>query len=236
MAPAIVLALAAVVVALIAGGIVRNAKTPNRTVLVKGYAQRRITSDWSSWTVQVSTRSPQIAPAYAKIESDAKMTLDLLGANAVPREETEVSPISISSILKKTEEGRTTNEIEFYELSQMVTVSSTNVKLIEKVSRDVSSLIKEGVELRSQKPSFFYSHLSDLKVEMLAEAAKDGRSKAARIAESSGAKLSRLVSAQQGIFQITPVHLFEVSDEGFFDTSSIEKMIRAIVTERYAVD
>jgi uncharacterized protein len=231
----VILAVAVIAVALIAGRTVKQAKSPARTIVVKGYAQRQITSDWGIWQVELSARSQQIAPSYAKIENDSKLTLNFLAANHVPADATEVSAISIQPLYKKLE-NRETNEIEFYELRQTITVSSKDVKLIDKVSREISALIKDGVEIKSQRPSFFYSQISDMKVQMLAEAAKDGQNKAVKIAENSGAKLGRLASAQQGIFQITPVHSFEISDSGFFDTTSVDKMIRAIVTEGYAVE
>lgn len=233
--PAIVFAVALVGVALLVRHTVKETRN-TRVILTKGYAEKLITSDWAIWSVEIGARFPQIAPAYAKIENDLKLVSNYLNANGVPAEAAEISSVLSQTIYKKTDKGNNTNEIEFYELSQRITVSSKDPRQIEKVSRGISSLLKEGVELSSSSPSYFYSHISDLKIEMLGEAAKEGRVKAEKIAGNCGASVGRLVSAQQGVFQITPVHSFDISDQGTFDTSSIEKMIRAIVTAKYTVE
>lgn len=43
-------------------------------------------------------------------------------------------------------------------------------------------------------------------------------------------------NARINLFQITPVYSTDVSDEGMSDTSSIEKMIKAVVTLEYAIE
>ncbi len=40
----------------------------------------------------------------------------------------------------------------------------------------------------------------------------------------------------KGVFQITPVNSTDVSDEGNYDTSTIEKSVKAIVTLEFQVE
>ena len=67
--------------------------------------------------------------------------------------------------------------------------------------------------------------LADLKLQMLAEASQDAKSRAETITKSAGAKLGDLKSANMGVFQITKPNSSEEDYTwgGAFNTSSKEK-------------
>ena len=48
--------------------------------------------------------------------------------------------------------------------------------------------------------------------------------------------MGALISASQGVFQITARHSTEVSSWGVYDTSTIEKTVKAVVTLEYAIE
>jgi hypothetical protein len=68
---------------------------------------------------------------------------------------------------------------------------------------------------------------------MLAEATKDARARAEQIATQGGRAIARLHDADQGIFQITPLHSVATSWQGESDTSSRQKTITAVVTATF---
>ena len=68
---------------------------------------------------------------------------------------------------------------------------------------------------------------------MLAEAAKDARTRAEQIAGQGGRGLACLHDADMGVFQITPLHSSNTSGEGENDTSSLDKTITAVVTATF---
>ena len=80
-----------------------------------------------------------------------------------------------------------------------------------------------------------YTKLSDLKVSMQAEAAKDARQRAQSIAEAAGAGLGEVRWARMTAPSITPQYSNSDDDGGTDDTSSLEKKITAIVTVGYGV-
>lgn len=225
-----VFALAAV---LLLGNVAKDVRGPRRAVTVKGFAQKRIESDYAIWNANVVVRSATMEDAYQRIERDVGKIRDSLTKDGVKSEEMSASAVSINARYKQTMSGMATNEIELFELMQTVNVKSPDVKLVEKIAKSVTFLIRDGVELQSWEPAFHYTKLDDLKIEMLGGAAADAKDRCKEIAVKSGAKLGRLASASQGVFQITPVYSSEISGEGWLDTSSIEKTIRAVVTVTY---
>jgi hypothetical protein len=222
--------------ALYAGSVVRDVRSPARSVTVKGFAQRPISSDFAIWRGSLTARSPEMAKAYGKLESDLARVTAFLTEKGIAREQISVSPVSIQTRFRQGEQGYQTNEVELYELHQTLSLSSNAVASVATVSQEVTGLIREGVEIDSNPPSFYYTGLDDLKIEMLGAATADARLRAAEIADKAGARLGQLASASQGVFQITPVHSTEISGEGMYDTSSIDKSVRAVVTVSFGLD
>jgi hypothetical protein len=235
-AAALVLVVGLFAIAVYAGNVVRDVRGASRAVTVKGFAQRPIRSDFAIWTASLTARSQEMPRAYEKIEADLARLLGFLGEAGIPREQISVSPVSIQTRFRQGERGYFTNEVELYELGQTLTLSSKDVDRVAKVSKEVTGLIRDGVEIASFAPGFFYTALDDLKIEMLGAASADARLRAGEIADKTGARLGELSWATQGVFQITPAHSTEISGEGMYDTSSIEKTVRAVVTVSFGLD
>jgi len=82
-------------------------------------------------------------------------------------------------------------------------------------------------------PQFIYTKSGETKIEMLAEATRDARARAEQIATQGGRTIARLHDADQGIFQITPLHSVATSWQGESDTGSRQKTITAVVTTTF---
>ena len=70
---------------------------------------------------------------------------------------------------------------------------------------------------------------------MLAEATSNAKKRAEQMAVSTGNKIGVMRSAKMGVFQITPVNSFDVSDYGLNDTTSLEKKVNAVVNVEFAI-
>jgi hypothetical protein len=234
--PAFILALGLVVAAWIGARAAREVKLANQTIAVKGYAERRITSDQAVWTGRFGARAKALPAAYDKMRADLARAQDFLGKNGVTPEQIKVSAISVSSEQGVNEKGETTFDIAGYVLDQSITVTSNDIALIEKISNTTSDLIQAGVAFNSDAPQYFYTQLNNLKIEMLGEAVKDAKLRAEQFAKNSGHDVGKLRSAQQGVFQITPEYSTEISNSGEFDTTSVSKIIKAVVTMEFSID
>lgn len=211
-------------------------KQENQALEVKGFAEKQIVADFASWKGSFTTRAPQLTAAYEHLSRHRAAVEAFLHDQGVPRDSYEFFPVGTSVLFAKNARGAMTNQVEGYALSQEIGVSSANIDLVSSVSKNSADLVKQGVEFSSYRPEYFYTRLGELKISMLAEATADARQRAEVLAENGGGQIGHLVSARQGVFQITPAHSTEISDYGRNDTSSREKSIKAVVTLRYAVE
>lgn len=229
------LALGLVVSTVILSNTMKTIKFANQSITVKGYAEKQITSDLASWTLEFSTEGKDMVGCYNSIERDFVSVAQFLTSKGISRSEMSISPIYTEKQFQMTPNGMVTNIIDGYRLLRRITVTSSQVKLIDEVSSDITSLIKQGIAIVSQPPQYTYTKINDLKIEMLGEATKDARARADQLATNSGSKVGVLKTANQGVFQITPPNSGDVSDLGMSDMTSIDKVMKAVVTIDFTI-
>ena len=132
---------------------------------------------------------------------------------------------------QKSPEGWVTQRTTGFHLTQNVCVESPDVARLNRL--DSTPLVEQSVIFTVAPAEFIYTKAGDTKIEMLAAATQDARARAERIASQGGRSLARLQSADQGIFQITPLHQTRTSWQGETDTSSRQKTITAVVTATF---
>ncbi len=210
-------------------------KALSDTIAVTGSAQKAITSDTVVWKLSLShsTGLDNVKDGYAGMTHDLGVLNDFLRKNKVDPAGVTIQPITVATLTTSYDKGNTPTG---YTLSQEVDVQSSDVQGITKLAQNVGSLINQDALISTTSLEYYYSKLSDLKVEMLAQATKDAQMRAAKIAESAGSGLGKLRSASMGVLQITPVNSTDVSDYGSYDTTSIQKMITAVVRASFSVN
>ncbi|MBM3971043.1 MAG: SIMPL domain-containing protein [Planctomycetes bacterium] len=206
------------------------------TIKVKGMADKVIMSDSANWTATWTVRSTTLKEGYAELEKQRGIVKKFLSDAKIPDDECTYSALTTQTVFKQDERGHTTNDVFGYMLSQWVVVKSKDVRLIGTVSKSITELIQEGIEIQSHLPQFIFSGLEALKLELLGSATKNAYERATALAENSRGKVGALNSASQGVFQITPVDSTDVSDGGEYDTSTIEKKVKAVVTLEFHIE
>lgn len=230
------LAIGLVLSSLVLGWSYSNAKKEVDDIEVTGSARKRIRSDSVFWSAGVSTQAAQLADAYRQISEQVPRIKKYLVEKGIPEEQITISAVSTTTLKRKDEKGIETGEIMGYLLRQQVDVASTDVDKVARISREATELINSGILLESSAPQFYYTKLGDLKIEMLGEAARDAKTRADRIAESTGNRIGSIRSARMGVMQITAPNSTEVSDYGVNDIGSIDKDVQAVVNATFAVN
>ena len=85
-------------------------------------------------------------------------------------------------------------------------------------------------------PEFLYTKIEDLKLDLLAKATQNAKARAQTLATAGGAKLGNIMSATQGVFQITTPLSTETASYGMYDTSTVEKDVRCVVNAQFEIE
>ena len=211
----------------------------NEIITVTGLAEKDFESDQIVWWGSYSRKSMDLKLAYSLLKQDEKDLRDYFSSKGVKENELVYSAVSIEKEFtsRYNQDGNITgNDFSGYKLTQTVTIDSKDLEKVEKISREVTELIQQGIEFNSATPSYYYSKLSELKIDLLAKASADAKVRAETIAKNSGSSLGVIKNASMGIFQITGKNSNEdYSYGGAFNTSSKTKTASITIKIDYAV-
>ncbi|MFC3416673.1 SIMPL domain-containing protein [Algoriphagus hitonicola] len=224
---AIIFALAIVVSSIIFGYAVINRNNPQGTINVTGLGEQNFTSDLIVWEGNFTRESSNIQSAYANLEKDRLSVTEYLVSKGIPEEQLVFNAVTTNPQYQQnySKDGRFMGQtFTGYQLNQSLVIESNEVEKVEKISREITELLNQGIAFYSQQPRYYYTELESLKLEMIAKATEDARIRAERIAQNSNASLGNLISANMGVFQITGQNSGEdYSWGGAFNTSAKNK-------------
>jgi hypothetical protein len=229
--------LALIISVLILSSAIRNRNESNNVISVTGMAERNFESDLIVWKSQFTVKNFNLTAAYAELKKQSESTRRFLETKDIDNSEITFSAVEITKeYTNVSSNGNSISTFDGYRLTQQISISSSKVTKIENVSREITELINSGIEITSLSPEYYYTKLSNLKVEMLAEATRDGKSRAKTIAENGDGKLGRLMNSSMGVFQIVAQNSSEdYSWGGAFNTSSKKKTASITVKLQYQV-
>lgn len=234
---AIIFSIAIVLAAYFLGNAYVSRANPDGVISVTGSGSENFTSDLIVWEGKFTRVSPDLEQAYRELDHDKEIVKKYLTDNGIKPKNLVFN--SVQTTEQRENQYQNGNYVgstfKAYELTQSIKIESTDVELIESVSREITELLNKGVQFNSTPPRYYYTKLSDLKIAMISKATEDARLRAEKIAENSGGKLGDLKNANMGVFQITGQNSGEdYSWSGVYNTADKNKT--ASITMRLEYD
>ena len=227
----IVLSLALVISASILAVSFFSARNEKSSVVVKGLSEREVNADLSVWEINFSSGGNDPSVIQAKIEKDRKAVTAFLENEGFISDEIVSGRLIMNDKFAYgyyPEEGK---KFERYSLKTSVILRSSDVALVDRVSRMTGELVRLGVVLSDNYsgPSFLFTGINSIKNEMLEEAVKNARKAAETFAANTGASVKGIRNANQGVFSILPGDMTETARE----EQQIRKKVRVVSTIEY---
>lgn len=218
------------------GSALRTMRQDN-AIRVKGVAEMDLTSDRASWSGKVRASASTLPEAYVALERSTDALRAFVINAGIANDLVTVSSVTIAREMKRDSKGNATNEIDSYVLTQSLGITSSNVQVVRQIANDATALIRQGVEVESGDPVFKVSTLEEAKIRLLEQATANAFERARTLAHGSGNSIGKLASASQGPFHILARGSTSSSEwGGEYDTSTIEKTARVVVTLDYTVE
>jgi hypothetical protein len=222
----------------VGGGLVKvgagfAARTDNG-ITVTGSAKTTATADNVVWTLNVALSSPLVADAVKKVGSDVDAVTQYLTKGGISKDALTLGSVSTYAN-EEWQNGNNTGRILSYRASRDITVRTSDVQLVYKLSQGIGSLLQNGVNVNNYGPQYYISTLSDLRPQLLEDAMKDAKTRAVAITKAVGGSVGAVQSVKSGVFQVTTPDSTMVSDGGAYDTSTIEKTVTSTVSVTFEV-
>jgi uncharacterized protein len=215
-------------------------KTDDQTIRVPGTAKRRVRSDFVLWRVRVTVARAELSDVYRLLATNFGKVRDYLRRRGIAATDISSATVESEERYKSVQRAHGKPEwVRFFQVSQLMEVKSKNVALVSTVAGDAAQIYvsaglnEPGVRFDSQAPSYYFSRMEELKVDVIAEATRHAKQRASQIASAGGGKLGRLLSAQVGDVAIASPYAGTTSSSQpstSEEFSSIEKDVIANVT------
>lgn len=236
----LILSGALVVVALILASAYSSRYKQTQTISVTGLGEESFTSDLIVWRANFSNRGTDLKAISAKMNENRTRIKNYLVSKGVNVNDIVFSSVDISKEFASNYDNYGNYQgsvFTGYLLSQTIRIESKEVDKIEKISREVTELIDQNIELTSYDPDYYYTKLAELKLKMIENATLDAKTRAEKIAINAGAKLGNLRNASMGVIQITAKNSSEdYTWGGSFNTSSKLKTASITIRLEYGIN
>jgi hypothetical protein len=188
------------------GGSIVKFKEFERTVVVKGLAQKEVKADVVIWPIQYLRADNNLENLYDELENDTKKIRAFLKQKGFKDSELSMSAPSITD--KIAQNYGSAYQIKFrYNAYQTLTLYTKDIDKAREAMSKITSLGKTGITFRTNnyanKTEYLFTRLNEIKPQMIEEATKRARLSAQKFAEDSKSKLGKIKSARQGQFSIT---------------------------------
>lgn len=237
---AAIIGLAFIIGLFVIGNAYKSRAKSQQSIGVTGSAEKDFVSDLIVWKGSYSRKSMDLKNAYADLKNDENSIRAYLSGKGIPDNEIVFSSVNINKEYNYPTDanGRSIGqEFTGFNLMQTVRIESKDVDKINQLSREATELIQKGIEFNSQAPLFYYTKLTEIKMDLLAKASADGKQRAEIIAKNAGSSLGKLKKATLGVFQITGKNTDEdYTYGGAFNTSSLNKTGSITIKMQFAVE
>ena len=228
----LVLAIAIVLAGLLIGRGVERFRTADRSVAVKGVAERTVTADVGLWPVRMVAADNDLELAQRKISRDRRVVLAFLARFGLDSTASELQGFEVADTrANQYQSGIAANR---FIITTTLMVRTGQPERIRDATQRVGDLVAAGVVLTSGGPgyggpTYLFTRLNDLKPEMVAEATANARKAAGEFARQSGSKVGGIKRASQGVFEILP----RDAAPGVMQEGQIQKTLRVVATVEY---
>ncbi len=179
---------------LLGNGLLR-AHEAERSVTVRGLAERDVTADLATWTLSYSSTASDLATAQAGVDRDTQSIRAFFKDLGFPADAIQPSAVNVTQF--------TTDGVPSSTVRQRMTLRTNDVKRAQAAVKRQFELVRKGVVLEEGSGmAYTFTKLNDIKPPMVAEATKDARAAAEQFAKDSGTSVGTIKSATQGYFSV----------------------------------
>ena len=181
-----------------------NIITPERSVSVRGLAEREVDADLAVWNMSFSMGENSLVSIQKSLLEKTEVIKKYLIKHGLEESDFTVKPAAITDNSLNSYMDQTKITYKFV-AQQTILVRSGKIEAVKSAYADSLELVSAGIAVSQDydsKVSYEFTKLNDIKPEMIAEATKNARTAAEQFAHDSNSKVGKIKKATQGLFTI----------------------------------
>ena len=238
--PALILAAGIASGAGLLGAQFKNLRQPG-TITVKGLAEAQHNATLGTWRVGVEAWGQDYAAALKANEKNLAVLQGFLKKQGFPDDALQQGEVDVSSHSESytDEHGREQTRKNGYDAERHYTVSTKNLAGLETAVQAVQQLRAKNDAVTFDRPKYYLDDLENIKRTLISKATQDAYVRAEEFAKTGSLKVGAMQSASQGSFDIQAAVPSDDDNSdygGGYDTTTIRKKVRLVVTIQYTIE
>lgn len=229
----LLLAVAVIVAGFLIGRGLERFRVADRSVTVKGVAERDVDADIGIWPLRFTAAGNDLAAARLKLEADRARVYAFLARHGLDTAQVQLQRYDVVDEVANPYRGPVRSESRFI-VSMTLVARTAEPQKLAAASQAVGELIAGNVVLQAADfggPTYVFTRLNDHKPAMLAEATRNARAAAAEFAKESKTRVGAIRRASQGVFEILP----RDPAPGIPEMNQIQKRLRVVATMDFSL-
>lgn len=198
------IAAAIVGAAFLGANAIRDFKSADRVVTVKGLAEQEVDADLAIWPLSYQVSGDDLSNVQSEVDRMGALISSFLTERGFSADQITRNMPQITDF--QSQGYGSQNGTPFrYRADAVVTLRSDDINGVKQAMSEAGALVTQGVTLVRNyefQPQFMFTGLNDIKPEMIAEATRNAREAAEQFARDSGANVGSIRRANQGLFSI----------------------------------
>lgn len=173
----------------------KRAKAADRSVTVRGLAEKDVTADLATWSISYSATGFDLPTVRAEIDNNTKELQGYFNGLGFKPGDLTPTGAGVNQYLN--------NGVNTITITQRMLLRTTDIARAQKAVAQQFDLVRRGVTLQEGSGmKYSFTKLNDVKPDMVAAATRDARAAAEQFAKDSGSGVGGIKSATQGYFSI----------------------------------
>ena len=205
-------------------------KKLDRTVTVKGLAEREVEANIATWPLELTVSGNDLGQLQKTLEKQTQTLQQFFQELGFDSEEIQVGAPAIQDGRAVLYGGQNTYNQNRYISKVEFNLRTSKLEQLTEAMAKMPSIIGQGLVIGSkntwQPVQYHYTKLNDIKPEMIEEATKNAREAAEKFARDSGSTIGKIKTANQGVFTINDLD----------QNSGVRKKVRIVSTIQFYIE
>jgi hypothetical protein len=173
----------------------KRARAADRSVTVRGLAEKDVTADLATWSISYSATGFDLPTVRTEIDNNTKQLQAYFTSLGFKASDLTPTGAGVNQYLN--------NGVNTITITQRMLLRTTDIARAQKAVAQQFDLVRRGVTLQEGSGmKYSFTKLNDVKPDMVAAATRDARAAAEQFAKDSGSGVGGIKSATQGYFSI----------------------------------
>ncbi|MGX2967656.1 SIMPL domain-containing protein [Ursidibacter sp. B-7004-1] len=210
-------------------------------ITVKGLAEAEHKATLGTWSINIRAWGRDYAEAMKNNQQNLNVAVKFLKEQGFTEQDRAITDLSVNAHTEyyTDEFGKERSRHNGFIASRSITISTKELAKLQQALAQIQNLRAENQNIDFSSPNYYLENLETIKRDLIAKATQDAYVRAEEFAKTSNVKVGLLKSASQGSFDIqsTSPTSEDTSDYGGgYDTSTVDKKVRLVVTIQYAIN